>query len=66
MYKRQVFDKGFTGENGRSGKRSTGIGLYLVARLCEKMGLRVSASSATGDGFAVTIAFPSNKMHFFE
>lgn len=62
----RVFDKGFTGENGRSGKRSTGIGLYLVARLCKKMGLRVSASSATGEGFAVTIAFPSNKMHFFE
>lgn len=62
----RVFDRGFTGENGRSGKRSTGIGLYLVARLCDKMGLRVSASSGKGMGFAVTIGFPCNKMHYFE
>ena len=62
----RVFDRGFTGENGRSGKRATGIGLYLVKRLCDKMGLAVRAQSAPGEYFAVTIAFPTNKMHYFE
>ena len=62
----RVFDRGFTGENGRSGKRATGIGLYLVRRLCDKMGLGVRAESAQGEYFAVTIGFPTNKMHYFE
>lgn len=62
----RVFDKGFTGENGRAGKRSTGIGLYLVKRLCDKMALGVEAASREGEGFAVEISFPANKMHFFE
>lgn len=62
----RVFDRGFTGENGRSGKRATGIGLYLVKRLCDKMGLAVSAQSSPGEYFAVTISFPTNKMHYFE
>ena len=62
----RVFDRGFTGENGRTGKRATGIGLYLVKRLCDKMGLAVRAQSAPGEYFAVTIAFPTNKMHYFE
>lgn len=62
----RVFDRGFTGENGRTGKRSTGIGLYLVRRLCDKMGLGVRADSVEGAWFAVTISFPTNKMHYFE
>ncbi len=62
----RVFDRGFTGENGRTAKRSTGIGLYLVRRLCEKMGIGVAADSVEGEGFTVTLTFSSNKMHYFE
>lgn len=62
----RVFDKGFTGENGRTGKRSTGIGLYLVKRLCDKMGVGVSASSQEGEGFAVTLTFSRNKFQFVD
>lgn len=62
----RVFEKGFTGENGRMGKRSTGIGLYLVKRLCDKMGVGVSAASREGEGFAVTFSFNTNKFHYFE
>ncbi|MDY4040792.1 MAG: sensor histidine kinase [Collinsella sp.] len=62
----RVFDKGFTGDLGRGGKRSTGIGLYLVKRLCDKMGVEVSASSAAGEGFTVTFCFSTNKFHYFE
>ena len=62
----RVFDKGFTGENGRTGKRSTGIGLYLVKRLCDKMGVGIGATSREGDGFAITLRFSTNKFHYFD
>lgn len=62
----RVFDKGFTGENGRTGKRSTGIGLYLVKRLCDKMGVGIGATSQEGDGFAITLHFSTNKFHYFD
>lgn len=62
----RVFERGFTGENGRNHKRSTGLGLWLVARLAAKMGLSVSADSREGEFFAVTLDFPTNKMHYFE
>lgn len=62
----RVFDKGFTGENGRSGKRSTGIGLYLVKRLCDKMGIEVRASSVEGDGFTVVFTFPTNRFRYLD
>ena len=70
VYKRQdlprVFEKGFTGDNGRATKRATGIGLYLVARLCSKMGIDVTAASEPGEGFVVTFAFSTNKFQYFE
>ena len=53
----RVFDRGFTGENGRRFARSTGMGLYLVRELCEKMGLSVSLASEEGRGTAVSITF---------
>lgn len=58
----RVFDKGFTGENGRAFARSTGIGLYLVRTLCEKMGLSVSIASVEGVWTCVSISFPTNRM----
>lgn len=37
----RIFEKGFTGENGRlTGKKSTGIGLYLCKKLCNKLRTR--------------------------
>ena len=40
----RVFEKGFTGENGRKFGKSTGIGLYLCKKLCDKMGLGLNIS----------------------
>ncbi len=48
----RVFDKGFTGYNGREDKKSTGIGLYLSRRVCEQLGHRLSLQSAPGKGTA--------------
>ena len=41
----RIFEKGFTGQNGRIVHQSTGIGLYLCKRLCEKLGIGISANS---------------------
>ena len=39
----KVFEKGFTGANGRIiGKKSTGIGLYLCKKLCKKLGISIA------------------------
>lgn len=58
----RVWDKGFTGENGRIGKKSTGIGLYLCKKLCEKMGHRIEIVSVKGRGCLVIIRFPLGSM----
>ena len=41
----RIFEKGFTGQNGRTIHSSTGIGLYLCKRLCDKLGIGLAASS---------------------
>lgn len=54
----RVFEKGFTGENGRMGRSSTGIGLFLCKRLCHKLGLDIAITSKLGEGTAVELYFP--------
>ena len=57
----RVFEKGFTGENGRgTGQKSTGIGLYLCKKLCDKLGLGIELNSEKGEGTEVRIIFPKN------
>lgn len=57
----RVFEKGFTGSNGRlSGKKSTGIGLYLCKKLCDKLGIAIEFSSLLGEGCLVKIVFPNS------
>lgn len=51
----RVFDRGFTGYNGRKDKKSTGIGLYLVKRICTKLGHQVSIESELGKYTRVSI-----------
>ncbi len=59
---KRVFDKGFTGENGRMYGKSTGIGLYLCKKLCMKLGLGVSARSTLGGGTSIAIKFPQREL----
>mgnify|MGYP005762482787 CR=1 FL=1 len=55
----RVYDKGFTGENGRIlGKKSTGIGLYLCKKLCDRLGLGIEFNSQKDIGTEVKIIFP--------
>ena len=54
----RVFERGFTGARGRQAGSSTGMGLYLAATLCEKLGLGLSLSSEEGEGPTVELRFP--------
>ena len=42
---KQVFDKSFTGENGRARSKSTGMGLYIAKKMCEKLGHKIAIES---------------------
>ncbi len=54
----RIFEKGFTGSNGRNHERSTGIGLYLCRKLCDKLGIGIGAESEYGKGTRMLLEFP--------
>lgn len=56
----RVFDKSFTGENGHTYAKSTGMGLYIVKNLCDRLGHGISAASERGSFTELTIAFAKN------
>ncbi|MGN5651265.1 sensor histidine kinase [Bacillus sp. Brlt_9] len=58
----RVFEKGFTGENGRKFSKSTGMGLYLCEKLCSKLGLKIGIESEVNKGTRVTLIFPLSGM----
>ena len=57
----RVFEKGFTGYNGRTDKKSTGIGLYLCSKILKKLGHTVSIYSDVNSGTKVMIDLCSTK-----
>ena len=59
----KVFNKGFTGYNGRIFGKSTGIGLYLCKKLCLKLGLNITLSSQHEKGTKVNIIFPLSDLY---
>lgn len=56
----RAFDKTFTGENGRKDAASTGMGLYICKKLCDKLGHKIWLDSEEGVYTRVTIAFGKN------
>ena len=62
----RVFDKGFTGENGRLFGKSTGIGLYLCQKLCQKLRIGLEIKSQKEVGTTVYLTFPKGKFAFLE
>lgn len=56
----RVFEKGFTGQNGRTVHSSTGLGLYLCKRLCDKLDIGLEITSRKGAGTTVRLAFTVN------
>lgn len=62
----RVFEKGFTGNQGRINSKSTGIGLYLCKKLCDKLGLLISISSKENIYTKVMITFPKGRFCKFD
>lgn len=58
----RIFEKGFTGYNGRMDKKSTGIGLYLCKRVCGHLGIMISVESSPGQGTRVRLGIPAEQM----
>ena len=58
----RVFEKGYTGKNGRSNNNSTGLGLYLCKKLCNKLGVNIYIESQTGQGTKVILVFQKGKV----
>lgn len=56
----RVFNRGFTGANGRSYAKSTGMGLYLAQELSRKLGHYLTCESAVGSYTVFTIHFPKH------
>lgn len=55
-----VFEKSFTGRNGRENKGSTGMGLYIVRNLCERLGHQIEVFSEYGEYTEVQLSFVKN------
>ena len=59
----RVFNKSFTGENGRLREKSTGMGLYIAKKLCDKLGHKITIESKLGEYTKVTIMFSKNDFY---
>ena len=61
----QIFNKSYTGDNGRKVAKSTGMGLYIVKKLCEKLGHKLDVESEYGKFTKVQITFYENDFYKF-
>lgn len=59
----RVFDKSFTGQNGRKVTTSTGMGLYIAKKLCQKLGHKIEIASKENTFTEVTITFYQNEFY---
>lgn len=59
----RIFEKGFTGSNGRQTRRATGMGLYLCKNMCGKLGIEIAVHSEEGKGTKVILKFPMGNYH---
>ena len=58
----RVFERGYTGLQGRADKRASGIGLYLCRRICRNLGHTITAESRPGEGTTVRIKLEEKKI----
>lgn len=59
----RVFDKGYTGYNGRKDKKASGLGLYLCKKICSRLGHKIYIESKPGEGTCVMIDFEQYKLN---
>lgn len=58
----RVMESGFTGQNGRSDARATGLGLYLCRRILERLGHGIEIQSRQGEGTLVRIDLRTSRL----
>ncbi len=58
----RIFEPGYTGYNGRTDKRASGLGLYLCRRVCRNLGHTISAESELGRGTTVRLDLSRKKL----
>ncbi len=56
----RIFDRGFTGARGREAGSSTGMGLYIAATICQRIGIGLSAESDGATGTTIRLSFPQD------
>ena len=60
----RIFEKGYTGYNGRLDKKSTGIGLYLCQKVLKKLGHGIAITSVPGKGTKAALRFVQEKREY--
>lgn len=60
----RVFEKGYTGYNGRTDRQASGLGLYLCRRICGNLGAKISLTSEVDRGTAVMIDLHRDGIRF--
>lgn len=60
----RIFERGFTGYNGREHQKSTGIGLYLCKTIIQKLGHSIRAQSRVGVGTKIYISLEREDVKF--
>ena len=59
----RIFEKGYTGVNGRADKKVSGLGLYLCRRICRALGHTIRANSSPDSGTVIRIDLSSHEQH---
>lgn len=56
----RIFEPFFTGTNGRTSDKSSGMGLYLTKKICDKLNISIDVASIQGEGSDFSLTFANN------
>ena len=56
----KIFDRGYSGFNGRMNEKSSGLGLYLAKKISEKLNIQIEVESKLSKGSIFRLVFPNN------
>ena len=56
----KIFDRGYSGFNGRMNEKSSGLGLYLARKISERLNIQIEVESKLSKGSVFRLVFPTN------
>ena len=56
----KIFDRGYSGFNGRMNEKSSGLGLYLARKISERLNIQIEVESKLSQGSVFRLVFPTN------